>query len=241
MLVLLPVLASACADRPAGEAQVHPLRGSDRSEGTIADAVPTTTGPTVTADGAATTDTPTDTPVPAPGPASADATLAVVQSVLDGYDTVLTTVAADPLGASTQGNPALDAWYAVVQPTSSFSVTMLTELRERAMLESTVVAPGPDGFAYRHHVLRTEDHPVSTGSGTTVSFTWCGHSPGIGIDTTSGAVVDDVVAVSNGTGELIDEGAGWRLATLDTADIVIEAPGTPDPCPEQVAAATRAG
>ena len=70
----------------------------------------------------------------------------------------------------------------------------LAELADRATNESTVVRPGPDGRSYAHHALQ------AVSDGDRVSFTWCGHAPGVGVDTTTGEVVDDAVALSHGAG-----------------------------------------
>ncbi len=153
--------------------------------------------------------------------------------MLDRYDAALTTVAADPL-AATPGSPVFDAWHAAVVEGGSFSTSMLGDLVARATDESTVVRPDAGGRSYRHHALR------AVADGDVLSFTWCGHAPGVGTDTTTGAVVDDAVALSHGTGELRREGSGWRLLTLDAFDVDIAAPGTPDPCPAEVAAARGA-
>ena len=176
------------------------------------------------------TDTDTDTTT-----ASDDAVRSLVQTVLDRYDAALTTVAADPLAAtrpddSGEARPGLAEWHSAVVEGGSFSTAMLAELVDRAMHESTVVRPGPDGRSYRHVALQ------AVADGDLVSFTWCGHAPGLGIDTTTGEVVDDAVALSHGTGELRYEGSQWRLLTLDAFDLDVAAPGTPDPCPGEVVA-----
>ncbi|MDQ2678236.1 MAG: hypothetical protein M3Y51_05785 [Actinomycetota bacterium] len=168
-----------------------------------------------------------------PGPTDDDEVRALVQSVLDRYDAALTTVAADPL-AAVPGHPSLDEWHGVVIGSGSFSVSMLGDMADRATSESTVVRPGAGGRSYRHHAVR------AVADGTAVSFTWCGHAPGSGIDTATGAVVDDAVAISSGTGELRHDGAVWRILTLDAFDLEVTAPGTDDPCPAQVAAVARA-
>ena len=176
------------------------------------------------------TQAPVATTAPSTTAAPDDTARPLVQSVLDRYDAALTTVAADPL-AATPGRPGLDVWHSAVVEGSSFSTAMLAELVDRATHEATVVRPGPDGRSYRHHALQ------AVADGGVVSFTWCGHAPGVGIDTTTGQVVDDAVALSHGTGELRHDGSQWRLLTLDAFDLDVAAPGTPDPCPSEVAAA----
>ena len=165
--------------------------------------------------------------------ASDEATRSLVQTVLDRYDAALTTVAADPL-AATPGGPGLAAWHSAVVEGGSFSTAMLSRLVDRATHESTVVRPGPDGRSYRHHALQ------AVADGDAVSFTWCGHAPGLGVDSATDEIVDDAVALSHGTGELRHDGTDWRLLTLDAFDLDVAAPGTPDPCPDEVAAARAA-
>lgn len=246
LLVLLLLPLAACGGDRVADASIRPLPDGDRSSPTADDrAVASSTSastPLAPDQSAAESSAAANTePAPAAGTPAGDPAVGQVQAVLDAYDHALTALAADPLGSTGLGHPALAAWHSVVQPSGSFSVIMLGELRERAVVESIVVRPGPDGFAYRHHVLGAEVLPAPAVPGTTLSFTWCGHSPGIALDAASGAVVDDSVAVSNGTGELVAGDARWQLVTLDTVDLTIEPPGTPDPCPAAVADAQRAG
>ena len=196
---------------------------------------PTTGGRATATPTTPTTETPTTgTPTARSTTDQDDATLALVQAVLDRYDAALTTVAQDPLAVvpGHPGHPGLEGWNAVVAP-GSFSAAMLADLADRATTEAVVVVPGPSGRSYRHQVLRAVE------DGPTVSFTWCGHSPGVGIDVTTRAVVDDAVALSRGTGALSYDGGVWRVVTLDAVDVEVAAAGTVDPCPAQLAA-TRA-
>ena len=234
-LVLAAIGVTSCADGhdDARSAAVEPVAAPappvhlerGRPEGDLHDRDDRAALPT-----APETDTDTDTTT-----ASDDAARSLVQTVLDRYDAALTTVAADPLAATRQvdsgeGQPGLAEWHSAVVEGGSFSTAMLAELVDRATHESTVVRPGPDGRSYRHLALQ------AVADGDRVSFTWCGHAPGLGIDTTTGEVVDDAVALSHGTGELRYEGSQWRLLTLDAFDLDVAAPGTPDPCPGEVAA-----
>ena len=212
----------------ANELPVHLDR--ERPEGDLGDGDVSDDGAALSAAPDTDTDTDTDTAT-----SPDDAVRSLVQTVLDRYDAALTTVAADPLAATRQdhsgeGRPGLAEWHSAVVEGGSFSTAMLAEMVDRAMHESTVVRPGPDGRSYRHLALQ------AVADGELVSFTWCGHAPGLGIDTTTGEVVDDAVALSHGTGELRHEGSQWRLLTLDAFDLDVAAPGTPDPCPGEVAA-----
>ena len=97
-----------------------------------------------------------------------------------------------------------------------------------------VVRPGPGGLSYRHRPLAVEPP-----RGGTISFTWCGWSPGIGIDADDGGVLDDGVAHSHGTGQLRLVHGRWMLELLDELDLTVLAPGSPDPCPAEVEALVR--
>src|SRR5690606_15812520 len=79
------------------------------------------------------------------------------------------------------------------------------ELVRRQREEGVVVLPAAHGLSYRHRALRIE--PPVAGA---ISFTWCGWSPGIGIDADTGEIVDDAVAHSHGTGQLRDLGGHRR-------------------------------
>ena len=72
------------------------------------------------------------------------------------------------------------------------------------------------------------------------AFTWCGWSPGIGQDATTGEVTDDSVAHAHGTGRAAPPGSAtapgtdWVLTSLDVTDLDVLAPGSPDPCPAEL-------
>ncbi len=160
-------------------------------------------------------------------------TRAAVEAVLDGYAHALTIVAADPLEATLPGHPGRAAWDAVVDPTSAFSAEMLTQRVELARSDGIVVRPPssePGAVSYRHRALEVSDPVLDT-----ISFSWCGWSPGIGVDADTGAVADDAVAHAHGTG-LVRRGADrrWRLERLDQTELTLRDPGSADPCPAEV-------
>lgn len=169
----------------------------------------------------------------APTGAGDDVARSTVEAVLDGYAAALTLVAADPVATTTPGHPTRAAWDAVVDPASAFSEEMLTWRVQRAAVERIVVRPPTttDGaVSYRHHALEVGAPVLDT-----ISFSWCGWSPGIGVDLDTGEVVDDAVAHAHGTG-LVRRGADgqWRLDRLDQTDLILLAPGSDDPCPREV-------
>ncbi len=110
---------------------------------------------------------------------------------------------------------------------------MLARRVELAGSDGIVVRPPssePGAVSYRHRALEVADPVLGT-----ISFSWCGWSPGIGVDPDTGAVVDDAVAHAHGTG-LVRRGADgrWRLDRLDETELTLLDPGSDDPCPAEV-------
>lgn len=208
----LALLAAACTpnvDEPA----VEPLTAPP-------------TAPHETA-AAATSSTVAD---PSPDLAGQDDDLrAQVDRVLERYARALTDLAADPERRAPSGTPERTAWDRTVLAGSALSEDLLGALVRRHREERRVVRPGPGGLAYRHHPLVVE--PPADG---TLSFTWCGWSPGIGVDAEDGTVLDDGVAHSHGTGQLRLVDGHWMLELLDELDLTVLAPGSPDPCPAEI-------
>lgn len=178
---------------------------------------------------------PPPTPIPSPTEHAAEEP-ATWRELVDGallrYATVLTDLAVDPVARTAEGTPQREAWDAAVVPGSWLWVDVPAELVRRQREEGVVVLPAAHGLSYRHRALRIE--PPVAGA---ISFTWCGWSPGIGIDADTGEIVDDAVAHSHGTGQLRDLGGHWALEALDQLDLTLLEPGSPDPCPAEVAAA----
>jgi hypothetical protein len=92
-----------------------------------------------------------------------------------------------------------------------------------------VVRPPEGGLSYRHRPLLVD--PPRSGS---ISFTWCGWSPGLGVDVETGEVVDDGVGHGHGTGLLRSVAGGWVLESLDQVDLQVLPPGSADPCDAEV-------
>jgi len=158
----------------------------------------------------------------------------VVDDVLRRYDLALTHLAAEPaealLAVTSAQAPA--EWVASVQPDSALFSEMLDHVASSA--GTSHVVPGPDGLSYRHLATGVEQPDPHT-----LSFRWCGVSEGVRRLDADGSVLDDAIGLAHGVGELRDDGdgAGWRLAALDQMDLVVLAPGSPDPCPGEQRAA----
>ena len=225
--VLGPLGMTACTGGTAPD-RVRPIDGSSRAA-TGSEA--TTTAP---ADPGSPTGVPGD-PVVTPdgaGPSPQDPVAEAVDQLLARYDRALTDLSAQPAAAADPGHPLHLAWSSVVSPGTALAADLPAAITARAR-DGVVVEPGAEGLAYRHHAL--EVVPAEDGS---VGFTWCGWSPGIARDVTTRAVTDDGVGHAHGTGRARPGPAGWVLDSLDQSDLVVLAPGTPDPCPTE---AQRAG
>ena len=179
------VVTSSCSgrDRAADSSEPTPLAPAPLDD------TPGIDPPPASASAHAPTPTPPVSAAPTSGtPGTSDrdttapdgSTRAAVEAVLDGYAHALTIVAADPLEATLPGHPGRAAWDAVVDPTSAFSAEMLTQRVELARSDGMVVRPPssePGAVSYRHRALEVADPVLDT-----ISFSWCGWSPGIGVD-----------------------------------------------------------
>lgn len=152
----------------------------------------------------------------------------VVDEVLDRYAAVLTQLVADPAALDRPGDDMSERWRGVVVD-GALSDAITARARERLAVDRMVILPGPDGIAYRHVAVDVEQ--IGAGERPDhLSFTWCGHSPGVGVHVDSGVVLDDAVSHSRGTGTIRRVDDGWKLETLDQFDLVLLAPGVGDPC-----------
>jgi hypothetical protein len=232
--VVLSTVPAACGGT-SRDATVEPLAGEPPS---APSAVPSPS-PTVPS--------PTDPATPAPGPGGPDPTSPgpatarepardLVDEVLDRYDRALTGLAAHPAALDDPAHPARVAWEAVVVPGSVLAADVTGRIRARAAEGVVVVPPPPLDRSFVHRALAV----VSGGAPGEVAFTWCGWSPGIG-RTTDGVVVDDTVAHSRGTGRIVQDPSGLRVASLDETELVVLGPGSPDPCPREAEVAGRTG
>jgi hypothetical protein len=180
------------------------------------------------------TDPPTSTPPTTRSNGSPPASPArrSIDDLLARYDRALTDLAAHPETVGDPRSPVRAAFDAVVTPGTALAddVTGAIVSRHR---DGVVVVPPATGLSYRHRALVTQ--PADDGS---VSFTWCGWSPGIGRDDRSGAVVDDGVAHAHGTGRARGGPGGWVLDALDQTDLDVLAPRSADPCPAEATGST---
>jgi hypothetical protein len=160
---------------------------------------------------------------------SQEPTRQLVDDALERYDRALTDLAAEPLAASAPGTPQRAAWDSAVVAGSQLSTGMAAALVRRQQHDRMVVRPGPGGLSYVHRAL-----VVEVPAGDTVSFTWCGYSPGIGIDVDTAEVLYDTVGHAHGTGQLRRIGGDWVLEALDEFGLQLLPPGSADPCPAEV-------
>ncbi|MFM7063629.1 MAG: hypothetical protein ACKO04_09090 [Actinomycetes bacterium] len=172
---------------------------------------------------------------PGPSPGAGDgadrsraALRAQVDATLRRYDLALTALAARPDQAGDPASAERRTWAAVVVVGSALDEAMVEEVVRRGAEEDGAVLPPPGGLSYRHTTLSAR----ATVEGTV--FTWCGHAPGIGVERSSGTVVDDAVGHSHGTGLVVMDQGTARLAELEQTRLEILPPGTPDPCPAEV-------
>ena len=184
-----------------------------------------------------TTAAPTTAPVPeavdAPvGPnttAATDDLRRQVDAALLRYDLALTALAAHPDRAGDPASAERTAWATVVVAGSTLDDAMVEEVVRRGVEEDGAVLPPPGGLSYRHTALSA----TADADGTT-AFTWCGHAPGIGVERSTGTVVDDAVGHSHGTGRLQVDGSDVRVVELEQTQLEVLPAGTPDPCPTEV-------
>ena len=217
----LLVLATGCGSRPAPPA----VRAVSPPS--------TTSAPTTTELATPDEDLAADTPAtPADpelnGPAPGDLRRQVDTALLR-YDLALTALAAHPDRAGDSASAERTAWAGVVVSGSPLDDAMVEEVVRRGTEEDGAVLPPPGGLSYRHTSLTADSS--SDGS---IEFTWCGHSPGIGVERSTGTVVDDAVGHSHGTGRLQTDGATVRIAELEQTRLDVLPAGTPDPCPSEV-------
>lgn len=223
----------ACSGTEAPDRAVRQLPFDDPTDTTPADpAAPTSPAADATAS------TITVAPARAPSPTGPDAPAVDVDvdEVLTSYDRALTALVGRPEAAIDPADPIRREWDRVVAPGSSLSEELLEQVRRRGIDQGIVVVPDASGFAYRHRVLT-----VGSATADSVSFTWCGHSPGIGVHAATGEVRDDAVAHARGTGMLRRTDTRWVLESLDELELDVLGAGAPDPCPAEVDQVRRSG
>lgn len=199
-------------------------------------AATSTPAPDATANGPDAPDTSTGATRSTSAPTRDDDWRELVDTVLVRYGRALTDLAVDPVARTAPGTPQRRAWDATVVHGSWLWADMPAQLVRRQREDRVVVLPPAGGLSYRHRALLVE--PPVQGA---VSFTWCGWSPGIGVDPDDGEVVDDEVAHARGTGQIREVDGTWMLEALDQLDLELLGPGAADPCPAEVAALLAGG
>ncbi|HTO00668.1 MAG TPA: hypothetical protein VL068_08335, partial [Microthrixaceae bacterium] len=152
----------------------------------------------------------------------------VVSELLGRYDYLVTQLAILPAVSADRNSPARLEWARLVPSESALHNSVLDQLVNRRLTDGTRLLPGPDGVSFRHHVERT-----STRDDGSIEFSWCGYSPGIRINATTGAVVDDEVAHIRGVGRADRDqwdNSVWILDAFDQLDLNVLPAGSGDPC-----------
>ena len=190
----------------------------------------TTAAPTTPTAEPATTDPAAAAPTPATpssdGDGDADGTgpTATVRAVLDRYDRVVAALHAEPAALLRPGDPLLAEWAAVVPPGAVLADDVRSTVLDR-LARGEHIPPVDGALPYVHHVVA-----AAADGDERIEFDWCGWSPGIVRDVRSGAVVDDGVGATTGTGVVERTGATWALSALDQHTLDVLPPGSPDPC-----------
>ena len=237
MLVLALAIAGCTADRPVTDAVRPVAAGSDRTrvdhsaatESTVTTATDRGHAPTTVTTPVTTTPRTTRDPGTDP-PDAATAAPPALEALLVDYDRTLTLLSADPAAAADVNSALRQRWLSVVAAGSLLAGDLPDGVLRLQRDRNEVVRPPAGALSYVHHAVRTV--PAADGS---LSFTWCGWSPGIGFDLTTGAILDDGVAHSHGTGRAVSTPSGWRLVVLEMTDSTILPAGSPDPCPTEPA------
>jgi hypothetical protein len=229
LAIAIPIAGLAACAPAADESAVAPLTPAAAPDTASGD------GPAATPTAPPTTGAPPETPratttAEDPVAAPSDELRSQVDRVLERYARALTDLAQDPERLTREGTAERAAWDRTVLSGSVLSEDLISALVRRQREDGMVVRPGPGGLSYRHRPLLVE--PPQEG---TISFTWCGWSPGIGVDVHDRSVRDDAVAHSHGVGQLRLVGGHWMLEQLDELDRTALPPDSPDPCPAEVA------
>lgn len=159
---------------------------------------------------------------------------AAIDGALDAYDTALTALSAGAEAATDEDHPLVQAWHEIVQSGTQLDRQVRTRITTNLRSNQMRIEPDASGFSYRHRSLS-----VSATGERSLSFTYCGYSPGIGRDVATGDVVDDRRASTTGHGSgRLDVSGRLRIEELTDDSIRMLTPDTPDPC-EAAARAVR--
>lgn len=216
---------TGCATRSAYDVEpVEPLEphrpaagkdstaGSERSAGTEREPAPERPASTGSAP-------------PVPTSAVGQDPTAAVDMVLASYGALVGRIAADPAGAPPPGSPLRVEWDSLVEPGSALSTDVLGRFHQRATVDRMIIVAGADGITFSHRVTR-----LTSIDDEAVRFEWCGWSPGIVRRIDDGAVVDDSITTSTGTGVMIRRDGDWHLTELEEDERQLLPPGSSDPC-----------
>lgn len=188
--------------------------------------------------GVTTTAPPTPAEAGDPGPPGQDATItSEVDDLLRRYDAALTALSSEPAAVADPQHPLTLEWHEVVAPGSGLDLDMRARIGADLVDSAMVVRPGPEGTAYRTLALEVHEGPEG-------SLLWehCGYSPGVGMEISTGAVLDDRRASTRGAGAAERRPDGSLvIVELRDDDLVLLEPGVPDPCPELQRSARAGG
>lgn len=160
---------------------------------------------------------------------SKDSTDAVVAALLSTYDQIVSEMSSDPGIAADPGSDIRQRWAAIVAKGSVLDSDVIKTLVTEPSAEHTRTVAAPNGTTYKHHVVRSALRDDGS-----IDFEFCEYSPGIQIDSITGAVLDDAVSKHVGVGIARrsngEPGSPWRIEELVGLDQEVFATGTEDPC-----------
>lgn len=161
---------------------------------------------------------------------------AEVTELLAAYDRALGDLYATPLAAADADHPLTVGWHEIVEPGSVLDDEVRTRILTDGRDNHLRVVAGAEGFAFRNLPLEVED-----GVGAEMGWTNCGYSPGVGVHTVTGEVIDERRASTRGRGRAVRAPDGHLVLTElfdDRTELLGD--GEPDPCPGLSGSARRA-
>lgn len=167
--------------------------------------------------------------VPVAGRASpgsdADPSIDAVRDLLARFDRSLGELHEDPSVLLRPDDSVLADFAAVVPAGAVLADDVRTQVLDRLSRGESI--PAVEGVTpYVHHVVT-----ATADGGDRIEFTWCGWSPGVVVDSVTGAVVDDAVGHGTGTGVADRIDGRWMLSSLDETSYETSPAGSSDPCP----------
>lgn len=231
---VLAALAPACAHR-GSEGAVEPLAAGPQTSTEQQGTAPRDTGPSG--------GSPIEPPVAAGqsgvsdggNTATSDARQEL-RALLGSYDRAITALYADPWAAGDDVHPLSVAWLEVVTPGSQLDREVRGRILSAAREDNLRIIPPPFGTSFTNTALAVTEEPDG-------SLTWdnCGYAPGVGVDITTGAVLDERRASLRGRGTAVRGSDGHLvISQLFDDETTLLGRGDADPCPDLAAAALRA-